>query len=171
MGQDGGGNCANRHIGDLGDNVMTVQPAAGGKVQFSASSPGASIGFYDDQDVGCSLTSSTTVVCEPATGTGSSYVQPSNGNDTVILKPGATGIQRVYGYPGDDTIHANDGNVQTVISCDLPAANSGTADVAYIDTNDPEPLYCETVIRGGTTGGGGDGGGGGAGGGGGGGGT
>ena len=99
------------------------------------------------------LPARTSALCPLASNGGHSYMHGSNGNDTLTIKPGTTALLRVYGYPGDDTIHANDGNVQTVINCDLPAANSGTADVAYIDTSDPEPLYCETVVRGGGGGG------------------
>jgi hypothetical protein len=67
--------------------------------------------------------------------------------------------QRAVGYPGNDTIRADDGNVQLAIDCDGSGPdNVGTADVAYIDANDPEPTNCETVIR---SGGGGAGGGGG----------
>ena len=163
--------CGTSFIGSLGDNVMTVEPAAGGMVRFSESSPNAQVHAEEDSSGLCQveLPARTSALCPLASNGGHSYMHGSNGNDTLTIKPGTTALLRVYGYPGDDTIHANDGNVQTVINCDLPAANSGTADVAYIDTSDPEPLYCETVVRGsggGGTGGGGTGGGGGGGGGG-----
>ena len=154
--------CGTSFIGSLGDNVMTVEPATGGMVRFSESSPNAQVHAEEDGSGLCQveLPARTSALCPLASNGGHSYMHGSNGNDTLTIKPGATALLRVYGYPGDDTIHADDGNVQTVINCDLPAVNSGTADVAYIDTNDPEPLHCETVVRG-STGGDGDGGGGG----------
>src|SRR5205085_3494622 len=40
----------------------------------------------------------------------------------------------------DDTIQAQDGEVDKSIEC-----GDGTADVAFVDTNDPTPSNCETV--------------------------
>src|SRR4051794_36493338 len=120
LGGDPALGCATSFIGDGGNNVMTVEPAAAGMVRFTESSPNPELDTGDGAEPwpSCQLQmGATSALCPLASNGGQSYMHGADGNDTLILKPGATGLARVAGYAGDDTIYANDGNVQTEINC------------------------------------------------------
>lgn len=154
--------CATAFTGGPGDNVMTAEPAPGGKARFLETSPGASV-IADDADFDwphCELqTPATSAVCPLADNivgnnlAGGSYLWGgSAGNDKLIIRPGVTNVREILGSVGNDVLYANDGAVQRIIFCDDPGhPNPGTVDVAYIDPGDPPPIGCETVHVGGSS--------------------
>ena len=83
--------CGTSFIGSLGDNVMTVEPAPGGGVLFTESSPGGTI-FTDDASnpwPHCEVTGQNTAVCPLGSGTSASDAHGTYRNDTLYLTTGA----------------------------------------------------------------------------------
>lgn len=84
---------------------------------------------------------------------GADAVETINGSDGADDIDGGGGADTLEGNGGNDTLRAQDGIADAVIDCDAasdPPASNGTADVALVDSGDPEPLRCETVNRAGT---------------------
>lgn len=84
-----------------------------------------------------------TIVGGPAAET----INGSGGNDDL---DGGPGVDTVEGNGGNDTIRSRDGAADAHLACDSPsdpAGSAGTADVAFVDADDPEPTGCETVNR------------------------
>ena len=125
--------------GGVGANVIAAQPASAGRVLFTESGPDAFASPPADP-VDCHSASATSVDCRAPTGAGWAAIYGGEGNDAVNLSAGTTYVTRLFGGNGDDVLHADDGNVQTVIDC-----GNGTADVAFVDANDPSPIGCESI--------------------------
>ncbi len=71
-------------------------------------------------------------------------INGSDGDDSIT---GGGGADILEGNRGNDTLNAVSDDADVAILCDSPSdpPPAGTADVAYVDAQDPAPQGCETV--------------------------
>jgi Ca2+-binding RTX toxin-like protein len=76
-----------------------------------------------------------------------------HGNDTITGTSGANvldgldGLDTLRGMDGDDTLNSRDGSPDVLLDCD-GGGSPGAADRANVDSADPAPTGCETVVVG-----------------------